>query len=535
MHSDEELDESKFVPDYNEDMTPSQSSQDEVLSSITSSIYSMDLLVVDEVRCSSDEVEDQVTGVDIPNDGHVEQPTQSAPQLRSQGAASYHCPLCGTSLSGHVKRHVQRVHLPSFLSGNCTVENPPVLPDVRSSGTMGMLSFVGQPEDQNLHDWCHLVNGSLHLLRQWIGVSTLEQLLDFVVGHSLYPSVGQFTAAEVQLMSFYAMNYSSHLPAKFETSPPNHVICLTHWQILCTFLRQFPKDRHAEFQTWRRPCDHSGCSIQDNPVIDSHFHLDQLFARGIANNCNEILSIPSHLSQYHLIYAVANYVFPKHWSLWKSQVDNDSRLRVTFGIHPHLAGQVTTDMLEELRKLAYTPECVAIGEIGIDMTTKCDCKEPCSKSSCRRKILHHQMELLADLLVLAIDTRKPVVLHCRDDGTSEAAHHTLSTIQMMNMGNHVFHYHCFTGSVAEAKEWVRNIPAIVFGISPKAVRDVTQREVIEHLDLQRIVLETDSPYLADGPWDIIAVAEEVANIKGCPLQEVLRYSRDNAARVYGPQ
>ena len=59
-------------------------------------------------------------------------------------------------------------------------------------------------------------------------------------------------------------------------------------------------------------------------------------------------------------------------------------------------------------------------------------------------------------------------------------------------------------------------------------------KLIELLDLKRIVLETDSPYLADGPWDIIAVAEEVANIKGCPLQEVLRYTRDNAARVYGP-
>lgn len=51
-------------------------------------------------------------------------------------------------------------------------------------------------------------------------------------------------------------------------------------------------------------------------------------------------------------------------------------------------------------------------------------------------------------------------------------------IQMMNMGNEVFHYHCFMGLVAEAKELVRNVPAIIFGISPKAVGEMRQKEVI---------------------------------------------------------
>lgn len=58
MHSDGELDESKFVPDYNEELTPSQSSHGEPASTNTSSLCSMDLMILDEVRCSSDEVED---------------------------------------------------------------------------------------------------------------------------------------------------------------------------------------------------------------------------------------------------------------------------------------------------------------------------------------------------------------------------------------------------------------------------------------------------------------------------------------------
>lgn len=56
--------------------------------------------------------------------------------------------------------------------------------------------------DQHFHNWCELVNGSLHLLGKWVGVDTLEQLLNFVVAHQLYPTVGHFTDTEIRLMSF---------------------------------------------------------------------------------------------------------------------------------------------------------------------------------------------------------------------------------------------------------------------------------------------------------------------------------------------
>ena len=92
--------------------------------------------------------------------------------------APYYCPLCGISLSGHVKRRVQRVHLPSF-------GNPPLAPTT-GLGISYMLSFVGQSEDQNLHNWCHLVNGKL-------GRSiNFRKKLNFVVEYRLYPNLGNF-------------------------------------------------------------------------------------------------------------------------------------------------------------------------------------------------------------------------------------------------------------------------------------------------------------------------------------------------------
>ena len=76
---------------------------------------------------------------------------------------------------------------------------------------------------------------------------------------------------EIKLMSCYAKNYSSQVPVRFETSSPNHAICLIHWQILCTFLRQFCPEKHHMFQ--RQLCDCSCVFTPDIPVIDSTFNL----------------------------------------------------------------------------------------------------------------------------------------------------------------------------------------------------------------------------------------------------------------------
>lgn len=80
------------------------------------------------------------------------------------------------------------------------------------------------------------------LLGKWIGVVILNQLLNFVVEHLLYPTVGHFTDTELRLMFFCARHYLNHVPSQLLTSPPNYVICITHWQVLCTVLRQlFPE------------------------------------------------------------------------------------------------------------------------------------------------------------------------------------------------------------------------------------------------------------------------------------------------------
>lgn len=152
--------------------------------------------------------------------------------------------------------------------------------DQSDPGTSRMLSSVGRPKDQDLHSWCSLVYGSLRPLDDWVGVSTFKQLLDYVMENRLYPFAGNFTDVELKLMSFYAKNCSNQVPGKFETSPPNHVIFFIHWQILCTFLRKLSPEKHIFFRTPRQSCGGLN-SGNITVVVDSHFHLDQMFVRGI--------------------------------------------------------------------------------------------------------------------------------------------------------------------------------------------------------------------------------------------------------------
>lgn len=141
-------------------------------------------------------------------------------------------------------------------------------------------------------------------------------------------------------------------------------------------------------------------------------------------------------------------------------------------------------------------ECIAVGEIGIDMTITCDCQQTCSRPTCRKAFLHSQMDLLSELLVLAKETNKTVVLHCSDSGIGEAAKHVLQAIRMLDMEGHLFHRHCFTESVSEAEEW----------FAVRRVWDISKN----HTDRS---FRCDASYLAACPMETVNVASEVAKLK----------------------
>lgn len=79
---------------------------------------------------------------------------------------------------------------------------------------------------------------------------------------------------------------------------------------------------------------------------------------------------------------------------------------------------------------------------------------------------------------------------------------------------------------------MESLPSVLFGISPKIYTDRSVQNAARFIPLERMILETDSPYLAASPAETVDVAREVAKLKALSIEDVLRSTSMNAARLY---
>ncbi len=189
------------------------------------------------------------------------------------------------------------------------------------------------------------------------------------------------------------------------------------------------------------------------------------------------------------------------------------------GIHPEEADKVAENYIEILRKLAQNKKCVAIGEIGLDYYWRQDTKEK-------------QKELFENQILLAKELGLPIIVHDRE------AHG--DTLEILKKYKPEGVLHCFSGSPETAEE-ILNLGmyiglggALTFKNARKAV------EVARMLPLDRLLLETDCPYMAPVPFRgkrnysgyIPYIAEKVGEIKGIDTQNVLDVTSKNTKKVF---
>ncbi len=198
------------------------------------------------------------------------------------------------------------------------------------------------------------------------------------------------------------------------------------------------------------------------------------------------------------------------------------------GIHPHAAG--TWDgSLEHFRDLAADPHCVAIGEIGLDYYY-----ENCAPMTQRR--------VLSKFMELAVEMRRPAILHCRDrDGHDDAYRDLHAGLRELVAAGGAVVVHCYTGSIA----WAERLMAAgaLLGVTGIVTfpRGENVREVVRRIPGDRLLLETDSPYLApvphrgetNHPRFLPEVARRVAAERGMGLAEVAALTTANACRLFG--
>ena len=193
------------------------------------------------------------------------------------------------------------------------------------------------------------------------------------------------------------------------------------------------------------------------------------------------------------------------------------------GVHPHEAEKVQDSFVDELRRLSSHARCVAIGECGLDYYYD---------HSPREK----QQEVFAAQIQLAVELQKPLVVHVRD-----AWEDCLQLLRSQNASSCGGIIHCFSGDWEFAASCLElgfylSIPGIVTFKNPGALV-----EVIERMPVERMLVETDSPYLAPAPHRgkrnepayVVEVAKRIAEIKDCTYDDVVKQTGENAQTLFG--
>ncbi|MCM1262031.1 MAG: TatD family hydrolase [Butyrivibrio sp.] len=192
------------------------------------------------------------------------------------------------------------------------------------------------------------------------------------------------------------------------------------------------------------------------------------------------------------------------------------------GIHPSETGELDEENFKWLKESCRYEKVVAVGEIGLDYHYD----EP--EHAVQKKWFERQLELAKELEL-------PVVIHSRD-----AAKDTVDIMKKMHAEKTGGVIHCYSYTKETAREYL-DID-FYFGIGGvitfKNARKL--KEAVEYIPINRILLETDSPYLAPEPnrgrrnssLNIPYIAQEIAQLKGISYEEVAAITHENACRLF---
>ncbi len=252
-------------------------------------------------------------------------------------------------------------------------------------------------------------------------------------------------------------------------------------------------------------------------LIDSHAHLEmkdfdkdrsKVIARAVEAGVNHIITVATTIPDIHKALEIGQ----KNESIF-----------VSIGIHPHEAQDIRAGDYDQLRALAREKKVVAFGEIGLDFY----------RNHSPRAI---QLTRFRELLRLGKDLGLPIILHDRE------AHDEILNV-LMEEGDGLWKgvFHCFSGDVPLAKKVIQmgffiSIPGTV-----TFSKATTQQEVVRCIPLEKILLETDCPYLAPEPYRgkrnepafIRNTAEKVASLKSLSFEDVCRITSLNARALFG--
>lgn len=253
-------------------------------------------------------------------------------------------------------------------------------------------------------------------------------------------------------------------------------------------------------------------------LIDSHAHLtdqalfdrvEAVLDRCVADGVERVICIGTDVADARAVIALAKR-FP-------------DRISAVVGVHPHEAEKVTDDDLARMDELLADPSVVAFGEIGLDYHYDFADRD-------------RQQEVFARQLRLAAERDLPLVIHCR-----EALEDAAGLMISHGMRDRRVVFHCFTGTQAEAGRLAENGWRISFTgvVTFRSSTDLQQ--IARAYPSDRLMVETDSPYLApvpvrgqrpNEPANVVHVVRFLAELRGVSYNTLAEQTRRNTVDFF---
>jgi TatD DNase family protein len=256
-------------------------------------------------------------------------------------------------------------------------------------------------------------------------------------------------------------------------------------------------------------------------LIDTHCHLNyeydggrgpaQLVEQAVVNGVETLITIATEHANFETVQKISEQ-FPNVFH--------------TIGVHPHEASLVNAEVLKFMRPFLDHPKCVAVGEIGLDYYYE---------HSDRVK----QQEECWSQMELAIDAKKPLVIHSRD-GEADLLPMLARFSKENKSGHSPGVIHCFSGSEKFALDCID----LGYYISLSGIftfkNSESLRQMVKGFPLNRLLVETDSPFLAPvpmrgkkcEPFMVKHTALKLAEVLGMPFEELASVTTANAKACF---
>lgn len=252
-------------------------------------------------------------------------------------------------------------------------------------------------------------------------------------------------------------------------------------------------------------------------MIDSHSHI---YMEEFDTDRNEVVRRAIEAGVHHIILPNVDIesIAPLH-----STIQQYPQCKAAMGLHPTSVNDNYNEQLDTIHKLFAHHTYCAVGEIGIDLYWD-------------KTFRNQQCDAFATQIQWALEFNLPIIIHCR-----EALPDTIATLQRFPYNTVRGVFHSFTGTPQQVEEIRNKVGDMYFGINGIVTfKNAHLDELVRAIGIERILLETDAPYLAPHPHRgnrnepayIPYMAQRIANILDISIDEVNTITTHNTLTLF---